>query len=248
MEKTASFQNKSPKKEITSLKNFCDTEELLAILENWSKGTGLSSIVVDNDGIPVTKSYGMSPFCAYVQSLEKGRKRCSDNWKDKKDGLHQCHAGFYDFSIPLILPDGTQIGKILAGQMRSDEQSVDEILLKLSDFVDDKDKIRDILNSIPTKSKSEIDGSYKLLKQMIVFFLEKSYAAYQEKEARKHDVDMLTAALKTVYSISMLFNVTKNEYHLIDYKPGVGMVVPQSGTIDEIVDIGVKSIPDKEQA
>jgi len=233
---------------VKALSDFCDTKELLSILENWSKGTGLSAVVIGADGQFLSKSYGMSPFCEYIHTLKEGATRCQNNWKDKQYGIHRCHAGFYDFAIPLILPDGTEIGKVLAGQMLSAEQNSEEIIKNVADFVPDADKVKKILDTIPKKNKVEMEGSYNLLKQMIEFFLAKSYSTYQEIESRKFDVNMLTAALKTVYRISMFFNVTKNTYHLIDYKPGVGMVVPQKGTIDEIVDIGVRSIPNKEHA
>jgi len=234
--------------DVMELQNYCDVKALHSLLENWSRGTGLSAIVIDAEGEFASPAYGSSSFCDLVKTSEVGLCRCQSSWKDKIYGIHKCHAGFYDLAIPLTLPDGTTIGKILAGQMMSEEQDIEEIVKSVSDLGIPEEEIRSVLEKIPRKSKAEMEGSYNLLKQMIDFFLEKSYSEYQEREARKFDVTMLTAALKTVYRISMYFNVTKNEYHLIDIKTGVDQIVPQKGTIDDIVTIGVNSIPNKDQA
>lgn len=233
---------------IVKLADYCDVEQLLSILENWSQGTGLSAIVVDKYGIPLTKSYGMSKFCSMIQSTEEGKSRCKNNWKDKKYGLHECHAGFYDFAIPLVLPDKTEIGRVLAGQVYSEDINADEIIKKVSGIGLDESEVKSTLENIERKKRTEMEGSYKLLKQMIMFFLEKSYSEYQENERRKLGVLLLTAGLKTVYRISMYFNVTQNRYKLIDVSEGVENFLPSEGTIDEIVGIGVKTIPDKKQA
>ncbi|MCI7767109.1 MAG: PocR ligand-binding domain-containing protein [Oscillospiraceae bacterium] len=69
----------------------------------------------------------MTEFCKAVQSCEKGIECCKSTWKSDLDGVYECPFGFWDFSIPIVLPDGQVLGKVLAGQALVDRESVAEI-------------------------------------------------------------------------------------------------------------------------
>ncbi|MGN1338993.1 MAG: PocR ligand-binding domain-containing protein [Oscillospiraceae bacterium] len=104
------------------IEEFCDMEKLYCILDNWSKSTGMSAVIVDMDGVRTSESFGMTEFCSMIHQSEDGFRLCERTWKNNCSGIYECPIGLYDFSIPLVLPDGTQIGKVIAGQVLSDEQ------------------------------------------------------------------------------------------------------------------------------
>lgn len=79
---------------------FCDMKELEAIINNWSKCTGLAAVVVEKDG----------------QCLVK-----SANAKDVDA------SSLKEIIIPIALDDGITIGKVLGGQLGEAVKTKDEI-------------------------------------------------------------------------------------------------------------------------
>ena len=96
------------------LQEFCDMDQLYRMIDNWSKSSGMSAVVIDENGNRTSESFGMTEFCKLIQSCEKGRECCSTIWHTKGRGVYTCPIGFFDFSIPIVLPDGRKLGKVLA--------------------------------------------------------------------------------------------------------------------------------------
>ena len=113
------------------LQEFCDMEKLYKLLDNWSKSSGMACVLVDQDGNMVSETFGMTDLCKIIQSCEKCQEKCLQLWRTRdplKPEVCNCHAGFCNFSIPLVLPDGMHIGTVLAGQVLYPGQNEDEIL------------------------------------------------------------------------------------------------------------------------
>ena len=106
--------------------------QLFRLLDNWSKSCGMATMIVDAEGRGISEDFGMTEFCRMVQSCEKGRKCCMETWKLDLEGVYECPFGFWDFSIPIVLPDGQMLGKVLAGQALSNRQKDEELLEKTS--------------------------------------------------------------------------------------------------------------------
>ena len=102
-----------------NLQEFCNMKQLYKLLDHWSKSCGMATMIVDNEGNQVSEDFGMTEFCKAVQSCENGKKCCKDTWKSNISGIYECPLGFRDFSIPIVLPDGQMLGKVLAGQALS---------------------------------------------------------------------------------------------------------------------------------
>ena len=120
-----------------------------------------------------------------VQSCDKGRKCCMETWKLDLDGVYECPFGFWDFSIPIVLPDGQMLGKVLAGQALSVGQKDEDILRKTADLGIDEDTVREVLSRMHRKTEKEMQGAYALLKETLYFFIEKSYAVWKTNNELK---------------------------------------------------------------
>ena len=77
-----------------------------------------------------------------VHDSEHGMASCASTWKEPHEGIYVCPVGFCDFSIPIILPDGKVLGKVLAGQALSVKQKDEEILQKVAALGIDENKVR----------------------------------------------------------------------------------------------------------
>ena len=46
------------------IEEFCDMEQLYALIDNWSSSTGMSAVIIDAEGRRTSESFGMTPFCS----------------------------------------------------------------------------------------------------------------------------------------------------------------------------------------
>ncbi|MGN1100452.1 MAG: PocR ligand-binding domain-containing protein, partial [Christensenellales bacterium] len=207
-----------------NLREFCDMEQLYRLLGNWSKSCGMATVIIDNDGNQVSEDFGMTEFCRTIQSCEKGLKRCKYMWKSDLNGVYECPFGFRDFSIPIILPDGQVLGKVLAGQTLSVKQKEEDILEKTSELGLDEKAVKDVISRIRKKTDTEIAGAYELLKETLNFFIEKSYSVWKTanelKKAPEKKDRVLSQITRLMYSYNLTVDLATGNYTLIT---GTGM-------------------------
>ena len=206
------------------LQEFCDMDQLYRMIDNWSKSSGMSAVVIDENGNQTSESFGMTEFCKLIQSCEKGRECCSTIWHTENGGVYTCPIGFFDFSIPIVLPDGKELGKVLAGQALSTEQNDEDILNRAVALGLDEERVSDALSRVHRKTTEEMNGSYALLTEMLTFFVEKSYSIWETrnelKNAPAQKDRVLSQITQTMYSYNLTVDLETERYTLIT---GTGM-------------------------
>jgi excisionase family DNA binding protein len=56
------------------------------------------------DGTPLTGVGNSCGFCHVILSMERGRLRCAESWRQQPDGqVHPCHAGVLCASVPIAV-------------------------------------------------------------------------------------------------------------------------------------------------
>ena len=211
-------------KKCLDLQEFCDMNQVFRLLDNWSKSCGMATMIVDSEGNQLSEDFGMTEFCRMVQSCEKGRACCMGTWKSDLSGVYRCPFGFWDFSIPIVLPDGKVLGKVLAGQALSSRQKDEEILKNTEILGIDEKTVREVLSRVRRKTETEMQGAYALLKETLSFFIEKSYAVWKtgnelKREPAKKD-RVLSQITQIMYSYNLTVDLATESYSLIT---GTGM-------------------------
>ncbi|MEE1028473.1 MAG: PocR ligand-binding domain-containing protein [Agathobacter sp.] len=207
-----------------SLQEFCDMDQLYRILDNWSKSCGMATVIIDTEGNQVSADFGVTEFCRMVQSCEKGKACCAATWKSDLDGIYECPFGFWDFSIPIVLPDGQVLGKVLAGQAMSVKQKDEEILQKVAELGIDDKTVREVLSRVHRKNDKEMQGAYELLKETLHFYIQNSFSLWKtnnelKKGSFKKD-RVLSQITQIMYSYNLTVNLETEDYSLIT---GTGM-------------------------
>lgn len=192
------------------LEEFSDMEKLYSLIDNWSKSTGMSAVIVDMEGNRTSESFGMTEFCQMIHASDQGADICASTWKDNKQGIYECPMGFFDFSIPILLPDGTQIGRVMAGQALLDEQNEAEIIKKIRCLDINEAKYTDILSRIHKKTRKEMESAYALLNQILFAFVEKSYNYWQAKKELENSPTTQDKILSQITQILYSYNITVN--------------------------------------
>ena len=224
MKQKMNTENERNRNTDLSLQEFCDMDQLYRLLDNWSKSCGMATMIVDVEGNPVSEDFGMTEFCRMVQSCEMGRACCKATWKLDLGEIYECPFGFFDFSIPIVLPDGKVLGKVLAGQAISVNQTDDEILKKVVELGIDERTVRDVLSRIHRKTEKEMQGAYELLKETLHFFVQNSYSIWKTNNELKRGASkkdrVLSQITQIMYSYNLTVNLETEEYSLIT---GTGM-------------------------
>ncbi|MDO5140604.1 MAG: PocR ligand-binding domain-containing protein [Eubacteriales bacterium] len=206
------------------LQEFCDMDQLFRLLDNWSQSCGMAAMIVDGNGQPLSKDFGITEFCRMIQSSDSGMECCSETWRTERKGIYECPFGFRDFSIPIALPDGHILGKVLAGQALAASQKDEEILKKTNELGFDAAAVREVLSRVHRKTDKEMHGAYALLKETLDFFIEKSYTIWKTKNELKKEPDrkdkVLSQITQIMYSYNLTVDLTTQEYTLIT---GTGM-------------------------
>ena len=224
MNLTRDMENGSGEKISISLQEFCDMNQLYRILDNWSRSSGMATVIIDTEGNQVSEDFGLTEFCRMVRSSEKGRACCMATWKSDLDGIYECPFGFLDFSVPIVLPDGQVLGKVLAGQALSVQQKDEEILKKTVSLGIDENKVREVLLRVHRKTEMEMQGAYDLLKETLHFFVQKSYSIWKannelKKVPAKKD-RILSQITRIMYGYNLTVDLETERYTLIT---GTGM-------------------------
>ena len=224
MEQTYDMEAGIREKTGLRLQEFCDMNQLYRLLDNWSKSSGMATVIVDTAGKQVSENFGITEFCEMVQSCDRGKACCMETWKADLEGIYECPFGFWDFSIPIVLPDGQVLGKVLAGQALSVQQKDEEILKKTVSLGIDENKVREVLLRVHRKTEMEMQGAYDLLKETLHFFVQKSYSIWKannelKKVPAKKD-RILSQITRIMYSYNLTVDLETERYTLIT---GTGM-------------------------
>ena len=224
MKQRKNMENKITRKADLSLQEFCDMDQLYRLLDNWSKSSGMATMIVDKYGNQVSEDFGTTEFCRMVQSCETGKACCMATWKSDLDGIYECPFGFWDFSIPIVLPDGQALGQVLAGQALSTAQRDDEIMKKTAELGIDEKTAREVLSRVHRKTEKEMQGAYELLKETLHFFVQNSYSIWRTRnELKKGPAQkdrILSQITQIMYSYNLTVDLETETYSLIT---GTGM-------------------------
>lgn len=224
MNLTRDMENGSGEKISISLQEFCDMNQLYRILDNWSRSSGMATVIIDTERNQVSEDFGLTEFCRMVRSSEKGRACCMATWKSDLDGIYECPFGFLDFSVPIVLPDGQVLGKVLAGQALSVKQKDEEILKKTAELEIDEKTVREVLSRVHRKTETEMQGAYELLKETLHFFVQNSYSIWKTNNELKRGSSkkdrILSQITQIMYSYNLTVDLETERYSLIT---GTGM-------------------------
>lgn len=129
------------------------------IQDKFAEATGLAAVIVDREGIPVTKTSNFTSFCKTIRSCEKGFHHCrvsdaqgGERAREKGKTIpYVCESGLIDMAAPIIL-ENRFIGTILCGQIIMEEDGREETLERVRDRTADievdfdiiKEKFKDI--------------------------------------------------------------------------------------------------------
>ena len=78
--------------------------------------------------------------------------------------------------------------------------------------------------------------------------LQETVEKLKEEKRLNAQVQRYAAAMGIVYPLAISLDYLKNEYHMLEYEQFLNKTANWSGTVDELIEVGASTIPDKEYA
>ncbi len=155
------------------LLDLIENKKLDDFLEAFSKATGVSSIIADIKGQPITQPHNFSVLCKkYCRCTEIGKRKCweSDRYgglksaNSKKRFIYKClNAGIWDSASPIII-DGYHLATALCGQVLTEPIAEDVAIERaVSIGVDDTRGYLNALDKIPLMSFEHFENIVNLM-------------------------------------------------------------------------------------
>lgn len=150
-----------------------EKDVLEEIVRDFTKATQVASVLVDLDGLPITREHNFSRLCKdYCRSTPEGRSRCyaSDRFggeEGKKTGkpfIYKClNAGLMDSATPIIV-EGYHVATLVMGQVLTKPLSIEEAV-EAAERIGVKDVVEfiKILQEVPVMSRERLQSIVKLM-------------------------------------------------------------------------------------
>jgi len=189
------------------LQDLISLDVLQKVQENFSNAVGISMVIVDAEGSPVTQPSGFSRFCQSVRTSGVRRDeciRCDDEggriaMATGGPSIYRCHAGLVDFAAPIIMR-GQYLGAILAGQVRLRETS--EVAIEYISPPDDwwrqDDRLRALRDEIPEISYQKLRSAAYAMFHLAAYLVEESYSKAVSDELNAESLRLMVESKRRV--------------------------------------------------
>ena len=130
------YNNKAGYASTVSLLSVFELDQLQRMQDAFSFATGISSLITNIDGQPITKVSFSNNVCIKVRSTAEGQRMCMESSRCLGEKAREVLApvsrpclscGFIDAAAPIVV-DGHHIGNWLIGQVRPDDLNVERLL------------------------------------------------------------------------------------------------------------------------
>lgn len=223
--------------ELNNLLDIVDLQVLQNMQDAFSETTNLAIIIVDYQGMPITKYSNFTAHCQYMRKCKECQELCFDS--DAISGvkairksapyIFTCYSGLTDMAIPIIFEDHI-LGSILAGQVRVKDHTYGENVLEGKDGVKaflQEAKRKELFEKTPILSKKEVERASKMIHVFCNYIVEMAVSKSAQrqlveknrelKEEMKERVEMEkilrqseVKILKSQVNPHFLFNILNN--------------------------------------
>ena len=221
---------------------------ILQQIQDWAAETaGVSILIRDADGFPVTHASFSSDFCTLISGEKHTNPACrqsniiaADLAKEAgKPSKYTCFAGLTQFAAPIMI-EGNLVGTIVAGDRQTEPISFETVRDLSEKFCIDFDKLLEASQQIETWSDETMHSTINFLYSIANALLSLCYQGYNLNK----NVKELTALL----DISQLLTSTLSLQEVLDrIAEGIVKVLNvKASTIrlldDDGVELVIKSI------
>ena len=189
------------------LNEFLDVKRLQTLQDNFSKSMMIALVVVDENGIPVTKPSGFSDFCMRSRLNPTLAHHCyeSDNaggraaMHARKPVVYRCHCGFVEFAVPIMINDH-YLGAFISGQVKVEEEKEQSIsyILNNNDVWKDNPWLINLHQNTRRMPYERFESTASTLLHVSSYLVEQAHTNNIQRELRKKDLALANELRKRV--------------------------------------------------
>lgn len=203
------------------LTDLIDIEILQKIQDSLSFYMGMSGLITDSDGVPVTEGSGFTDFCLMTRKSRLGSCLCTESnhlsaletLKSGKPTVYKCHSGLLHYAAPIML-DGTFIGSIIGGQVINAPLEEAQLCKTAESLGLDKAVYLAAARKIPFAEEAEVAHAAQFLTAIGSALSSVAFYNYQAlQNSRKLE---RAAHAQTTFLIDMNGSMQKTMRHWID--------------------------------
>ncbi len=186
-----------------------DLTEVQRIQDEFSRATGVASLITDPQGNPLTKPSNFTDFCAiHIRGTERGLANC----RQSDAVLGQAHAagakvqtclsaGLWDAGTSISV-GGRHVASWLIGQVRDETQSEAKLRQYLREIGADEKAAMEAYRRVPAMSREHFDSIAQVLCTLSTQLSTTAYQNMQQarfiadERRRTEELRRLTAAIK----------------------------------------------------
>jgi len=162
-------------------------EDIQRLQDQFSKATGVASLITNTDGYPITRP---SNFCRLCMQVIRGTKKGQANCYASDAALGRCNplgptvqpclsGGLWDAGAAITV-GGRHIANWLIGQVRDESQSEDVIRSYAREIGTDEDLAVEAFREVPSMSRGQFEHVSQALFTMSKLLSDKAYQNVQQ--------------------------------------------------------------------
>lgn len=187
------------------LHEFLNVNRLQTLQDNFSKSMMIALVVVDQEGVPVTRPSGFSDFCARSRMNKTLARHCYDS--DRAGGeaamragrpvVYRCYCGFVEFAVPIMI-NHQYLGAFISGQVKVEEEKENSIPYILGNQQPESSRLSDLHDNTPHMPYARFESTAYTLLHVASYLVEQAHANNIQRELRQKDQELACELRKRV--------------------------------------------------
>ncbi|MBN2625472.1 MAG: PocR ligand-binding domain-containing protein [Spirochaetales bacterium] len=196
-----------------TLSSLFDLDEIQKLQDQFCRAVGISSVIAQLDGTPITRTCGINHFCDdFIRSNEKGCARCfqSDAVLGRlaleKPAIRRCSGpGLWDGAAVITVRD-KPIAIWLLGPVRDHNQKEGDIRNYLRSIGADEEEGIKAFRKVPTMDQTKFQSMVDMLSFLANLLSTIAYQNYRQKKHIAEDEVLLEKQQKTETYLNTLID------------------------------------------
>ncbi len=189
------------------LHEFLDVDRLQTLQDNFSQSMMIALVVVDQEGVPITRPSGFSDFCARSRMNASLARHCYESdsaggeaaMRAGKPVVYRCYCGFVEFAVPIMINDH-YLGAFISGQVKVEEEKEQCIpyILDNNQLWQENPWLTELHHSSQRMPYERFESTANTLLHVASYLVEQAYANNIQRELRQKDLELTNELRKRV--------------------------------------------------
>lgn len=189
------------------LHEFLDVDRLQTLQDNFSQSMMIALVVVDQEGVPVTRPSGFSDFCARSRMNTALARHCYDSdsaggeaaMRAGKPVVYRCYCGFVEFAVPIMINDH-YLGAFISGQVKVEEEKEQSIpyILDNNRLWQENPWLTELHHQSQRMPYERFESTANTLLHVASYLVEQAHANNIQRELRQKDLELTNELRKRV--------------------------------------------------